>query len=324
MSRCLEFYEKWEKTPNWCEKCTSAVKQINSYIELVTELEERGIDREITIVRLTEGAARPILTEKNPDIKEKAIESIKKTLESKKEPNSGRFISKISGETVENIIRTERAAVKKEIAAAIPDDAVRPLLYCGDFREEIKKIPDNSVDLIITDPLWQDLGLWDDLARESARVLKGGGYAIIFSGTQEFNKKVFALSKYLNFYWMGFKYGRQHFQIWPLKIFDSGSPILFYSKNIGREHEWLNNVYNLDKWHPLENLSVCNDVHKWGKPLILIEEFINKFTSHGDIVLDPMMGGGSTIEGAINTKRKGIGIEIDKPTFEGVYKRLVG
>lgn len=37
MTRCEEFYEKWKRDPNWCEKSPVAVSRINRYIT-VTEV----------------------------------------------------------------------------------------------------------------------------------------------------------------------------------------------------------------------------------------------------------------------------------------------
>ena len=73
MTRCVEFYTRWKKDPNWCHKCGDAVRQIESYIDLVDGLEKRGIPQETTIVGLPEGVARPLIAIQDEEIKEKAI-----------------------------------------------------------------------------------------------------------------------------------------------------------------------------------------------------------------------------------------------------------
>lgn len=66
MTRCAEFYERRQKTPNWCEKTKGAVSQINSYLEFVELLEaEHGIKKEFTFVNLPEFKARQILSVKD-------------------------------------------------------------------------------------------------------------------------------------------------------------------------------------------------------------------------------------------------------------------
>ena len=69
MTRCVDFYRKWEKDPNWCEKTRGAVSQINSYLELVTEISSRGIDKEVIYAKFPETAARPVISIKDPDIR---------------------------------------------------------------------------------------------------------------------------------------------------------------------------------------------------------------------------------------------------------------
>jgi len=73
MSRCLEFYQKWEKDPNWCEKCKDSVRKINRYIDLLDDFETKGIPKDKTIVFLPEGSARALISIQDENIKEKAI-----------------------------------------------------------------------------------------------------------------------------------------------------------------------------------------------------------------------------------------------------------
>ncbi len=110
MTRCKEFYDKWRRDPNWCEKCKSAVSQINSYLGFIDELESRGVPREFTLVNLPESAIRPLFTEKDPNIKEGAIVSVKNWLETGKNPITGEFKKKITSGEVKKIIR----ALKRE------------------------------------------------------------------------------------------------------------------------------------------------------------------------------------------------------------------
>jgi len=104
MTRCVEFYTRWKKDPNWCHKCQSAVDQIESYIDLVDGLEKKGIPQESTMVRLPERIARPLIAIQDEEIKDKAISSILKALESGKNPITGEFSKKITLGEVEQVI----------------------------------------------------------------------------------------------------------------------------------------------------------------------------------------------------------------------------
>jgi len=68
--------------------------------------------------------------------------------------------------------------------------------------------------------------------------------------------------------------------------------------------------YDKEKLHPTQ------------KPVALCEWIIKTYSNAGDLVLDFTMGSGSTIVACINTKRKYIGVEKDKPIFETAKKRI--
>lgn len=57
-------------------------------------------------------------------------------------------------------------------------------------------------------------------------------------------------------------------------------------------------------------------------PEELVEEFIKFFTKKGEIVFDPFLGVGSTIVGAENLDRLGIGIELNKSFCDIAKKRV--
>ena len=112
MTRCPEFYAKWERFPNWCEKCLESVRLIENYLDLVQEFERRGLPREPTMVGLSERAARPLFTEKDLELKEKLIVSVKNWLETGKNPITGKFKKKITVKGVK--------AVKEQFVAFPP------------------------------------------------------------------------------------------------------------------------------------------------------------------------------------------------------------
>lgn len=62
--------------------------------------------------------------------------------------------------------------------------------------------------------------------------------------------------------------------------------------------------------------------HPTGKPVGLFSEFCSDFTSHGQLILDPYMGSGTTLIAAIRTGRRAIGIEIDPRYFRIAVERV--
>jgi DNA modification methylase len=63
-------------------------------------------------------------------------------------------------------------------------------------------------------------------------------------------------------------------------------------------------------------------LHPAKYPEDMIENFINYFTKTGQVVFDPFLGTGSTLVACYNTKRNGIGIELQKKYADIANERL--
>ena len=68
-------------------------------------------------------------------------------------------------------------------------------------------------------------------------------------------------------------------------------------------------IFNCIDW-PRDNES--EKIHPTQKPVKLLESIIEIFTDHGDVVIDPVAGSGSTLIAADNLGRKSYGFEIKK------------
>lgn len=71
----------------------------------------------------------------------------------------------------------------------------------------------------------------------------------------------------------------------------------------------------------------CVNTNRYGghpteKPLPLMMEILNDFTNHGQTVLDPFMGSGTTIVACERMGRRGIGIEMNEEYFNLACKRV--
>jgi protein gp37 len=91
MVRCDEFYQKWQKAGNFCEKHPRTAEQIEEFLDkIVITLSKEVAQSEILAPEkpaiaqiLTETASRPLISEKNPIVREKAIKHIVKIAEDK-------------------------------------------------------------------------------------------------------------------------------------------------------------------------------------------------------------------------------------------------
>jgi len=120
---------------------------------------------------------------------------------------------------------------------------------------------------------------------------------------------------------VGFEY--QNLLVWnkgnatPNKYYMQGAEfILMLSKRPARNinNMGATNIFNIpnvrDKSHPTE------------KPTKLLEELIKNSTNKDDIVLEPFVGSGSTINACINLNRQYIGFEIDEEYFKVAQERI--
>lgn len=69
-------------------------------------------------------------------------------------------------------------------------------------------------------------------------------------------------------------------------------------------------------------ISSINLVHPTEKPISLLETFILNSSKSRDVVLDGFIGAGSTALASINTNRNYIGFELDKIYFDIAQKRI--
>lgn len=313
MSRCTEFYKKWEEHPNWCEKCPSAVSQINAYIELIGQLEENGVDKNFTMVKLSERAARPIFTEKDSNIKERTISKITDRLKA----FDGNTVKKITLREVEEDINTiKKDALLKKLhnTSHMPDDIQ---IIHGDFSELSRGLEDNSIDLILTDPPYarEYLPCWEHLAIESARILKPGGFLVVYSGNVHFPEVLNYLSKSLTYFWLGgVKLNGQVPRIWQKHVFHSFRIVLIFHKEPLKLPEWFNDL--------LINESPDKAFHEWGQGVKPFMYLLDKFSKPGDLVLDPFCGGGTTAVACMGSKRRCMTYEIDRNTYEMAKARI--
>lgn len=62
--------------------------------------------------------------------------------------------------------------------------------------------------------------------------------------------------------------------------------------------------------------------HPTSKPTKMVADWVRKFTDHGDLILDPFAGSGSTLKAARDEGRKAIGVELEEKYCEIIAKRL--
>lgn len=216
----------------------------------------------------------------------------------------------------------------------------RKCILNADSRNIIKRIPDNAIDFILTDPPYNlakhstgninlpgrsainnDLADWDlvdfnpeEWVEEFIRILKPTGNLFIFTSYNQ-------LGRWYNC--LDHRFDSSNFMIWHKtnpapKIYKAGflnsCEMIFTCWN--KRHTW--NFTSQDEMHNFIESPICsgperlkNPKHPTQKPISILKRMIEMASNEDDIIFDPFMGVGSTGVAAMQLNRRFIGVELD-------------
>lgn len=221
----------------------------------------------------------------------------------------------------------------------------------GDCLDYLGQIPDNSIDLILTDPpyniaqystgninlpgrsaLNNDLAEWDlipidpfDLLPDFKRIIKPDGNIFVFTSYNLIGKWHEAFDS---------EFDTFQFFIWHKtnpapKIFKNGflNSCEMIACMWNKGHKW--NFSDQRNMHNFFESPICmkperlsEPKHTSQKPVRLLEHIVSIASNENDVVFDPFMGVGSTGVAALRNKRRFIGIEIEKSYFDAAEMRI--
>lgn len=220
-----------------------------------------------------------------------------------------------------------------------------------DCMEYMKNIPNNCIDLILTDPpyniaqystgnialpgreaLNNDIAGWDNvpldpgnLLYDFKRIIKPDGNIFVFTSYNLIGKWHDAFDS---------EFDTFQFFIWHKtnpapKIYKNGflnsCEMIICLWNKG--HKW--NFSKQNEMHNFFESPICmpperlrKPKHPAQKPVKLLSHIINIASNPGDIVFDPFMGVGSTGVAARECGRRFVGCEIDKSYYDAACLRI--
>jgi DNA modification methylase len=238
-----------------------------------------------------------------------------------------RSLDSVYRRVIEKEARAKVRPIVEEGKVKIEDLANVTIIH-GEFQEVLKSIPDNSIDLIFTDPPYAEkhLDLVKDLFLLASKVLKPSGFLAIMYGQNHLDEffKVFESCNSNN---KGNNTKLRYY--WTIAIHMPDGQELFYMKNA------------VIRWKPififqklpaviLEHMfedyisrpKPDKSVHEWKQDLESAMYVINTFSKEGDTILDPMVGTGTTIEASLMLKRRCIAVEKDRELYEMLLRRF--
>lgn len=233
-------------------------------------------------------------------------------------------------------------------------------LIHGDCLDLMKKIPDGSIDLVLTDPpygttacKWDTIIPFEPMWEQLKRVTKKNG-AIVLFGSQPFTSALVMSNPKMFKYDITWNKGnttgflnakkmplRKHEDILVFSEAKNGAytynPIMRIGKmrKKGRDVDSDVRVYGSYKasvsinntYYPTSIVDIgtvyrVKNVHPTQKPVALMEYLIKTYTNEGETVLDFTMGSGTTGVACQNLNRNFIGIELDE-TYYNIAKQRI-
>ncbi len=225
-------------------------------------------------------------------------------------------------------------------------------LILEDANTYLPSIPDSSIQILLTDPLYGidadkntiQIGgetggslttsgfkiedrkedaffLYKLLARESGRFCTDDAHGYIFVGPEHFHTVS-------NFF-------REH--NWQVHI----RPLIWIKRESGQNnspHAWPSSCYEMvlymrrensklvrqgqPDWFECPPVSSANKTHVYEKPVAVLENLLSRVSLPGQIMLDPFMGSGSSIEAAVKMKLFATGVDISQEAYLLAQSRM--
>ena len=200
-----------------------------------------------------------------------------------------------------------------EQAPLLPDSA---MLWCGDFREVGAQIPDHSVDLVLSDPPYgaEWLPDVDAFGTLCARVLKPGASLLMLYGQSYLPQVLQTLQRHLTYHWLlAYQLKGAASAVWRRRTLNHWKPVAWLT------HGPYTGEYQGDV---LMGEGKDKRFHAWGQSAALFAALVSRFTMPGDVILDPVLGGGTTGAVALTLRRRFIGIDKDPAAIAITRARL--
>lgn len=166
-------------------------------------------------------------------------------------------------------------------------------IVTGNARALAQLIPDESVDMVFTDPEYDNIDDYAWLAKIAARVLKPGGACLAWCSCVKQYQVQPAMAEHLQFV-IPLSYTKiaKAFKVWGYKTFLWTTPCLWFQKG-KHNHEWLIDTV-IDHCNAIVTSSTPpTNTYKWHKNPEAYIAWLKAFTKPGDVVYDPFTGSGS-------------------------------
>ena len=197
-------------------------------------------------------------------------------------------------------------------------------IITGDAKDLAKAIPDESVDLIFTDPPYphEYLYLYEWLAQQCYRLLKPDGFVLTYVAPyhKDTIMSLFRESGQFAYYWDYIEYFSGNSTIiWPRNTISRYKSILAY-RPMGSQAKCRHNVLGVLPGNKVKYGD--KRFHRWGQFVRTARYYIDFFSKPGEVVLDPFVGAGTTPIACGRVSRHYLAFEIEPDMAERARERV--
>lgn len=188
-------------------------------------------------------------------------------------------------------------------------------VYQGNARELAEAIPDESVDLIFTDPVYQNIDDYKWLAETAARVLKPDRACLAWYGGPKLHEVGRMMSEIMVYTWtLNYVVIAKPNKLIGYNIFTWTTQCLWFRKGKGFPKDRIPDTY--------VSTASPSGSFKWNKNVGVITKWVGAFTKPGNIVFDPFTGGGTVPAVCKILGRKWLAFEIEPDTATRARERV--
>jgi len=199
-----------------------------------------------------------------------------------------------------------------------PDDPHQGI-YTGDARELARAIPDESVDLIFTDPVYDRIDDYRWLAETAVRALKPDSACLVWVATPLLPDVIKSINGQLTWRWqlIHYKPGRV-VEKFGAAGFCKYEILLWYDKGRLPRRRWMDVFQSM----PFQSKLPQSLNHDWSKDPDALAKVVEHFSKIGQILFDPFTGGGTVPAVCKMLGRRWLAFEIDPGTAERARERV--
>ena len=202
-----------------------------------------------------------------------------------------------------------------------PNNTSENGIYTGDSRELAKLIPDESIDLCFTDPIYQNVDDYRWLAETAARVLKPDGALLVWSNGKWHYRHTRSIDDLgvLTYRWTFAVVNGDTNAPMDGKIISKTNRVIWFNRGLRRHmRDYLPDGYLSigGRW------DIPKSKHQWGKSNRFTARCVRTFSDEHSVIADFFTGGGTVPAVCKMLSRHCLAFEIDPATAELARERV--